>query len=173
MFRRVCGIVLTAVAVASAWTAVYACGDKFLRPGRSPRFARYASVHPSAILLYAQRWTPQGIKDFETLLRKAGHKPVTVTSRAAFSQALTAAKYDLVITSYAYAADTSEALRASASTAALLPLVYQPTTSQEQEARAAYQHILRPDKMTPSQALEEIDHVVGQRLKGALIPLTR
>jgi hypothetical protein len=173
MSRRVCCIVITALAVASAWTDVDACGDKFLRPGRSPRFSRYASVHPSAILLYAQRWTPTGIKDFETLLKRAGHRPVTVTNQAAFSQALTAAKYDLVITSYAYAANTSEALRASASTAALLPLVYKPTKSQEQEARAAYQHVLRVDKMTPSEALEEIDHLVGLRLKGAAAPLRR
>jgi|SRR5688572_25009629 hypothetical protein len=167
MLRRFCFVALIAVAVTSAWTELYACGDKFLRPGRSPRMSRYASVHPSAILVYAQRWTPAGIKDFETLLRRAGHRPVTVTNQTALAQALTTAKYDLVITSYAYAADTSDVLRANASTAALLPLVYKPTKHQEKEARTVYQHFIRPDKMTPFEALEEIDHLAGLRLKGA------
>jgi hypothetical protein len=173
MLRRYCFVALIAVAVTSAWTELHACGDKFLRPGRSPRMSRYASVHPSAILVYAQKWTPAGIKDFETLLRRAGHRSVTVTDQTAFAQALTTAKYDLVITSYAYAADLSEVLRANASTAAVLPLVHKVTKDQEKEARAAYRHLIRPDKMEPFEALEEIDRLAGLRLKGALASVAR
>ena len=32
-----------------------ACGDKFLRPGRSGRWQNYAAMHPAAILLYSVR----------------------------------------------------------------------------------------------------------------------
>src|SRR5213083_2645444 len=100
MLRRF-GLILAIVAVvASAYADLDACGDKFLRVGRSARFRRYASVHPSAILLYAPQWTGHGVNDFEEILRRAGHKPVTVTTPAALSDALKTTPYQVVITGY-------------------------------------------------------------------------
>ena len=43
-----------------------ACGDKFLRVGRSARFRRYAAVHPAAILIYSPRnATREGIDELK------------------------------------------------------------------------------------------------------------
>ena len=61
MPRRLCVIILTIVTGAAACADAFACGDKFLRVGRSARFRAYASVHPSSILVYAPRWTRHGI----------------------------------------------------------------------------------------------------------------
>src|SRR3982751_356326 len=111
MLRRF-GMTLAIVAVvSSAYTDVHACGDKFLRVGRSARFRRYASVHPSAILLYAPQWTGHGVNDFEEILRRGGHRPVTVTTAAALSEALKASAYQVVITGYSDAAQVKTALR--------------------------------------------------------------
>ena len=167
MFRKVCLVLAMTTAVAFAYVDVHACGDKFLRVGRSARFRRYASVHPSGILLYAPQWTGTGIKDFETMLKRAGHAPVTVTNAGALSDVLATAKYEVVITDFSYAGTTREALRASGSTAALLPVLYKRTKNEESEARAVYQALLRPEKMTKFEALEEIDRLIELRLKGA------
>ena len=54
-----------------------ACGDKFLRVGRSARFRRYAAVHPAGILIYRPVNSDRaGIDDLKALLKRAGHKPV-------------------------------------------------------------------------------------------------
>jgi hypothetical protein len=170
MFRNACFILAVTAAVASAYADVSACGDKFLRVGRSARFRRYASVHPSSILLYGPRWTGTGIKDFETMLKRAGHTPVTVTNVSALSEALATARYDVVITDFTYAGTMREAVRATGSPAALLPVVYKATKNEEAEAKAAYQCLLRPEKMTKFEALEEIDRLVDLRLKGTATP---
>jgi hypothetical protein len=167
MFRKACFIVIIIAAFASAYVDVSACGDKFLRVGRSARFRRYASVHPSAILLYGPRWTGTGVKDFETMLKRAGHVPVTVTSEGALSQALATAKYQIVIADFTDAASTREAVRAIGSSAALLPVVYKASKSQEADAKAAFECLLRPEKMTKFEALEEIDRLADLRLKSA------
>ena len=167
MLRNACLVLAITTVVASAYTDVSACGDKFLRVGRSARFRRYASVHPSAILLYGPRWTGTGIKDFETMLKRAGHRPVTVMNEAALSEALATAKYEVVISDFTHVATTREAVRAIGSTAALLPVVYRPTKNEEAEARATYRVLLRPEKMTKFEALEEIDRLIDLQLKAA------
>ena len=48
---------------------------------------------------------------------------------------------------------------------ALLPLLYKATKTQSSQASATYGHLLRPEKMTPFQALEEIDKLLDVRLK--------
>src|SRR5206468_6570648 len=120
MLRRLCGVVVLVI-VASACADVFACGDKFLRVGRSARFRRYASVHPAAILVYAPRWKPHGITEFERMLTRGGHKPLTVTTADAMSQALAAGKYDVVITSYVDVAGIRQQLESLPSRPALLP----------------------------------------------------
>ena len=53
-----------------------ACGDKFLRVGRSARFRRYAAVHRVRILIYRPvQSTPAGINELTSALKRAGHKP--------------------------------------------------------------------------------------------------
>src|SRR5262245_43593859 len=78
-----------------------ACGDKFLRVGRSARFRNYAAVHPSSILIYKPvNSTPKGIKEFEVILKRAGHRPFAVEHGVSVGQALAAGMFDLVIADY-------------------------------------------------------------------------
>ena len=166
MVRRVCGIVAILIAVASTYTDVLACGDKFLRVGRSARFRHYNSVHPSAILVYAPRWTRRGISDFERMLKHGGHRQVlTVTTVDALSQAFATTKYDMVITKYGDVRGIKAQLVSMPSKPALLPIVYNETKTIESEASATYRCMLKPEKMTTFQALEEIDRLLDLRLK--------
>ena len=101
------------------------------------------------------------------MLKRAGHRPVTVMNEAALSEALATAKYEVVISDFTHVATTREAVRAIGSTAALLPVVYRPTKNEEAAARAAYQVLLRPEKMTKFEALEEIDRLIDLQLKAS------
>lgn len=165
MPRRLCVLILSLVTIASGCADAFACGDKFLRMGRSPRFRAYASVHPSSILVYAPRWTRRGIAEFEQMLKRAGHKPVTVTTAAAMSQAFVGGKYTVVISSYSDTGAVRKELEALPSRPALLPLMYKATKAEAADAEATYRCLLKPEKMTPFQALEEIDRIIDLRLK--------
>jgi len=165
MCRRSYLVLMTMVAAASACGDVLACGDKFLRVGRSARFRRYASVHPSSILVYAPRWTHHGIDEFEQMLKRAGHKSLTVTTAEAMAQAFVSTKYDVVITSYQDREAVTKQLDTLPAKPALLPLVYKATKAEETQADASYRCVLRPERMTPFQALEEIDRLIDLRLK--------
>jgi hypothetical protein len=70
-----------------------------------------------------------------------------------------------VISSYADTAAVRKELEAVPSRPALLPLMYRPTKAEAAEAEAAFRCLLKPEKMTPFQALEEIDRVIDLRLK--------
>ena len=173
MLRRFSVLMLTVALTTSAAADALACGDKFLRVGRSPRFRAYASVHPSAILVYAPRWTRHGIADFELMLKRAGHKPLTVTTSAAMASAFGSGKYDLVIASYADAATVKQGIDTLEAKPALMPVLYKPTRAVAAEASAAYTCVLRPDKMSPFQALEEIDRLIELRQKDRTPPAPR
>jgi hypothetical protein len=166
MSRRFVAVILGVLAL--AWgSPTYACGDKFLRLGRSSRIRAYASVHPSPILVYAPRWTRRGIADFEKMLSRAGHTPLTVTSERAISQAMSAGSYAVVIAVHTDARAIKPALDLLPSRPALLPVVYKATKAEAAEARAAYQCVLNPESMTTFQALEEIDRLIDLKLKNA------
>ena len=165
MPRRLCVLILSLVTIAAGCADAFACGDKFLRVGRSSRFRAYASVHPSSILVYAPHWTRHGIEEFEQMLKRAGHKPVTVMTAAALSQAFAGGKYNVVISSFSDTTAVRKELEALPSRPALLPLVYQPTKAEAAAAEAAFRCLLKPEKMTPFQALEEIDRVIDLRMK--------
>ena len=165
MSQRLCVAILTIVTTGWVCADAIACGDKFLRVGRSARFRAYASVHPSSILVYAPRWTDHGIADFEQMLKRAGHKPVTVTTMMAMAQAFAGRKYDVVITSYSDTGAVRKEIEILNSRPALLPVIYKATKTEAAEAHATYRSLLNPEKMTPFQALEEIDRLIDLRLK--------
>ncbi|HET7696656.1 MAG TPA: hypothetical protein VFK57_13160 [Vicinamibacterales bacterium] len=173
MLRRFCVPVLIAGLMVWAAADALACGDKFLRVGRSPRFRAYASVHPSAILVYAPRWTPRGIAEFEQMLKRAGHKPMTVTTAGAMTRAFGAGRYDVVITGYADSLTVRKEIDVLPSRPALMPVLYKPAKAVAAEASAAYACVLRPDRMSPFEALEEIDRLIELQLKGAAKPSAR
>jgi hypothetical protein len=173
MLRKSCVLLLAIVTVIVARTDLSACGDKFLRVGRSVRIRGYASVHPSSILVYAPRWTPHGIAEFEQILKRGGHKPVTVTNSTALAHAFAGARYDVVITDYSDAGTVRNELDTLPTRPALLPVVYKASKTEAAEAAASYQCLLKPEKMTTFQALEEIDRLIDLRLKHVPAASTR
>ena len=145
-----------------------ACGDKFLRVGRSARFRRYAAVHPAAILIYSPvNSTRAGIDELKALLKRAGHKAVALDRAASVSAALAASPYDVVIADYLDAERLKGDLRSAASQAALLPILNKPSSAVETEAMRQYAFAIKPDAMTKFDALAEIDRLMESRNRDA------
>ena len=165
MSRQLGALVFMLLTIASAAPDLAACGDKFLRVGRSSRMRAYASVHPSAILVYAPRWTQKGIGDFEQILKRAGHTPLTVTTHDGLVQAFASRKFEVVITGYPDAEAVRKDLETLPARPELVPVVYKSSKTDASNAAATYRCVLRPEKMTPFEALEDIDRVIELRLK--------
>jgi hypothetical protein len=142
-----------------------ACGDKFLRMGRSARLRGYAAVHPASILIYAPaRATPSSTRQFETLLKRAGHTPRVVPHGADLSDAIAAAPYDVVIAAFADTRDLEQVLEPLSSRPDVLPILYKPSPETAAAAAATYHCTLEPERMTKQEALAEIDHLMERRL---------
>jgi hypothetical protein len=142
-----------------------ACGDKFLRVGRSARFRRYAAVHPAAILIYTPAHaTRAGIEELKALLMQAGHRAEAIDSGASIAGAVAASRYDLVIADYADAVRVRSALGTSPSKPEILPILYKPTEAVEAEAEQQYACLIKPHDMTKFDALAEIDRLMQRRL---------
>jgi len=163
--RRVLVIGVIATVIASS-VDVGACGDKFLRVGRSARFRRYAAVHPAAILIYRPAdSTRAGIEDLKALLKQAGHRPVAVENGSNIVSALAAAQYDVAIADYADADHIKSEIQTTASKAQILPILYKPTKAVEAEAEKQYTCLIKPHAMTKYDALAEIDRLIDLRSK--------
>jgi len=164
--RRLLALGLIAI-VTTASVDLLACGDKFVRVGRSARFRRYAAVHPAAILIYAPAHsTPAGIEALKVLLKQAGHKPVAVDSGSDVLSALAAEPYDLVIADYADAGQIRSGVRSLPSRPEVLPILYKPTKAVEAEAVKQYVCLIKPHAMTKYDALAEIDRLMQLKSAG-------
>jgi hypothetical protein len=145
-----------------------ACGDKFLRVGRSARFRRYAAVHPAAILIYTPAHsTRAGIEELKALLVQAGHRPEAVDNGTSIAAALATARYDVVIADYGDAVQIRSALGTAASKPEILPILYKPTKAVEAEAEKHYACLIKPQQMTKFDALAEIDRLMQLKLDGS------
>jgi len=163
--RRAFIIGLVAI-VSAASVDLAACGDKFLRVGRSARFRRYAAVHPSTILIYPPAHsTRAGIEELKALLKQAGHRPVAVESGTNIVSALAAAQYDVVIADYTDAGQIKDEIQAAQSKPEILPILYKPTKAVEAEAEKQYACLIRPHAMTKYDALAEIDRLLELKSK--------
>ena len=167
MHRRMFAVGLGVAVAVVGLQPLDACGDKFLRAGRSARSRGYAAVYPASILIYKPNASPKGLRDLEALLKRAGHKALALRSDAQLPQALTAVKYDIVIADYSDRAEVNEQLRRSAAQAKLLPILYKVTRQEEAAATAEFHCLLRIEKMTKYDALDEIDHLMDLRRKTA------
>jgi CheY-like chemotaxis protein len=160
------GLIAT-VAAAAASVDLGACGDKFLRVGRSARFRRYAAVHPAAILIVKPvHSTPAGIEELKALLKQAGHRPVSVENGSNIASVLATTRYDLVIADYADAGQIGSDLLPASSRPAILPILYKPTKAIEAEADKHYAFAIKPHAMTKYDALAEIDRLMEWKLDG-------
>jgi hypothetical protein len=145
-----------------------ACGDKFLRVGRSARFRRYAAVHPASILIYKPvNSTPKGIEELKALLKRAGHKPVAVDHGTSIPLALAAAQYDVVIADYADASRIKDDLQSAPTKPGILPILYKPSKAVEAEAEKQYACLIKPHAMTKYDALAQIDRFMQLQPRGA------
>ena len=141
-----------------------ACGDKFLRVGRSARFRRSAAVHPSSILIYSPvNSTRAGIDELKAMLKRAGHNPVALDRHASVSAALAASRYDVVIADYLDADRLKVDLQSAASQAARLPILDKPSKAVETQAMRQYAFLIKPHAMTKYDALAEIDRLMESR----------
>jgi hypothetical protein len=148
-----------------------ACGDKFLRMGRSARLRGYAAIHPASILIYAPaRATTSSTRQFERLLKRAGHTPHVVPHGADLTGTIAAARYDVIIAAFPDTQDLERMLQSQSSRPDVLPILYKPTPEMSAAAAAAYHCRLEPEKMTKEDALAEIDHLMERRLNARASP---
>ena len=158
------------VVAAMALTSVDlgACGDKFLRPGRSGRWQNYAAMHPATILLYQSATSkPEVMKDWQTMLKRAGHKSQVVRSGDDFTRAVAAAQYDVVIADYRDAARLNALLQAVPSKPGMLPFLNNPNKALVDVVKRDYQQLLSA-AMDKHETLVTIDSLMEIRQKATL-----
>jgi hypothetical protein len=166
MFRRLAVAGIAAGLLALAYADVSACGDKFMRPGRSVSSRRYAALHPSAILIYRPaRSTSPGMAMFEDMLKKAGHSARVLQRGEDVAPILATAKYPLVIAEYSDLEMLKKEVDAAPSRPAILPILLDSNKPAEAQLRKDFHCLLNPRAMSDNDALVEIDHALDFRLK--------
>ena len=164
MGRRAYLVIAVAVATFVAGTVdLNACGDKFLRIGRSPRYRAYAAVYPTAILIYVPASsTAAAVKAYEEMLARAGHRPQAVWTLQAFTEALGTEKYGIVIAGLSDASRLRDHVSTRPVKPAVLPIVHRPSKSQRALIERDFQHVLEAE-WTKYETLAELDHVIEIR----------
>ncbi len=163
MRRRLMVAFAAAMALAASSAQLQACGDKFLRLGRSPRPNAYAAIHRAAILLYVPGAKASDVKEYESFLKRAGHRPASVRDAAALSSALAAENYDIVITPVGQASQLRDALGAGKAVPELLPIVPESRKALAAGIERQYAHVLHAGA-SKFDALAEIDRLMAARL---------
>jgi hypothetical protein len=164
MLRRAF-IVAVAVVVSTQLADVQACGDKFLRAGRSSRMKGYAAMYPAAILLYpSPAAKPAVVSAWQKMLKDAGHKAQIVPRGANLAVTVAAGAYDLVITDFGSAVQVRSEVMTARSKPGVLPVLSESTKTLTDRASAEFEHFIDPE-MSNRQKLAEIDHVMEARLK--------
>ena len=166
MFRSLAVLGVVTTLCFAFWTDVSACGDKFMRVGRSASGRRYAALHPSSILIYRPLGsTTKGMTDLEKLLKQAGHAPRILQRDEGVEPVLASTNYALVIADYADVAMLKGHFAATASAPAILPILATSNKAVEAQIRSEFHCLIKPRAMEPNDALAEIDHALDFRLK--------
>jgi CheY-like chemotaxis protein len=159
-------VVLLGAAILLTSAELNACGDKFLRPGRSSRMRNYAAMYRASILLYpSAKASPAIVSAWEKMLKQAGHKSAVVKN-GDLQETLAHGKYDLIISDYRDAARIADAFHALPVAPGIVPVLSNATKSVAEEVKKTYEHVIDADAMDRYQALAEIDHVMEVRIKG-------
>jgi len=165
MFRRL-AVFVAAILCLTFWTDLSACGDKFMRVGRSSSGRRYAALHPSSILIYRPAGaTTKGMSDLEKMLKQAGHAPRVLQRDEGVEPVLARANYALVIADFADVEMLKSHLSGAASAPAILPILAKSNKAVEAQIRSEFHCLIKPQAMEPNDALAEIDHAIDFRLK--------
>lgn len=142
----------------------FACGDKFLVVGRGIRYERaYAAVHPSSILLFSN--DAKLSKEFESSLKKSGHKIQTVADEPSLFTNLKSAKYDLVLVNLKDVARLESNVIKTTYKPAVLPVIYNAIGSELDAAKKEYPCVLKYSKKNKN-AVAVIDEVMEAKKKG-------
>ncbi len=112
-----------------------ACGDKSLRIGKGIRFKRPS--HPVAILIYIPSNAARATQ-LQSVLTKVGHKPDSVQSVNAVTEALKSGQYDVVLTDLVAAAGLETQIAASPSKPVLVPVVSEGNKTEVSAAQKQY-----------------------------------
>lgn len=150
--------------LASNTIDVRACGDKFLRLGRSMRQRAYASVHPTAILVFVPaKAKASDLKDFESTLKRAGHRPTLVGDLDTFSAAVATGRFEIVISALADAPRLKAHVASAPSPPQFLPIVPKAPRDIREQVDREYPFSLK--EYAPRQnALAVIDDAIDARL---------
>ena len=166
MFRRLAVVGVAATMCLASLTDLSACGDKFMRVGRSSSGRRYAALHPSSILIYRPAGaTTKGMTDLEKLLKQAGHAPRVLQRDESVEPVLAGANFALLIADYADVEMLKGHLAGTASAPAILPILAKSNKGVEAQIRSEFHCLIKPQAMEPNDALAEIDHALDVRLK--------
>jgi hypothetical protein len=153
-----------------------ACGDKFLVSSRGTRFQRAAVARePASILIYTNPASelPKMLASIpvDATLTKAGYRPTTVATSDEFEKALSRGGWDLVLVGMADAQGVSKRLRGD-HVPAVLPVVFNPTTSELKETKKLYPVVLQAPVKGQS-FLSAIDEALAHRPKPQAKPTGR
>jgi hypothetical protein len=145
-----------------------ACGDKFLVMSRGTRFQRAAVARqPANILVYTNPSSalPKALAKVlqDDILRKAGHRPTTVSDPSQLEQALRQGGWDLVVADLDDSAVMRGQLRGPAAPM-IMPVAYNVTGAVVAQAKKDYLRVVKgPVK---SQAfLDAVDDALALRQK--------
>jgi hypothetical protein len=160
--KRLFATALLTITTLGAWTDVQACGDKFLVPTRGTRFQR--PPEPAAILVYANSAAvPASVSNaaLDSMLRKAGYRPTSVSNVADFDKALVQGKWDLVLVDLADGPSVSSRLHGD-SAPVLLPVAQNMSSSQMTEARKHYTRVVAMPAKSRA-LLDVVDDALAER----------
>src|SRR5262249_53448410 len=128
----------------------------------------YQSIHPASILVYKKaKPNKQGLKEFETSLKKAGHKLAFVDYGAPLAPVVSRTHFDLIIADE-HDIDQlklKEQLRSMTDVPDFLPLADKPSKTDLAQLTKEYHCVLvQHADMDMFDVLEEIDHAMDVRL---------
>jgi hypothetical protein len=168
MRSRAIVIAVVAGVLASTSVDLGACGDKYTRVGQSTRIKRYAAVHPASILVYKPaKVSAGGVNFYKGLLTGAGHKAEFVNYGKPIDQKITAGKIDVILVHYADLPALMSQLQSLTAKPEVVPILGKESMALATQAEKDYPFLIVPERMSPLDALDQIDHAMERRLKGA------
>jgi len=153
------------VALIGAGEPLFACGEKFRMASRSTRFQRPPVARAAAaILIYANPALSRalaGVSVDETL-RKAGHKPTSVTTAKEFQAALDRGGWNLVLLDLS---DSGAAIARSpvAHAPVILPVVFNASRTELDAAKKQHPHVLKGPVKNRQSLIEAIDDALADK----------
>jgi hypothetical protein len=169
MRKPAAALVLTALVLLTLHPAAFACGDKFLLTGPGVQYLDAdGEPYQASILLFANPNSAAGpvLKDAELWysLQTAGHNFDEALDLKALVSLLGENTYDIVMVDIEDVDQVQTEIASAGSTAVVLPVLVDPSSTEMKQARASYQAVLKvpsPER----KLLAMIDDVMTRHLK--------